>query len=236
MTEPAPPPPIPRPVYPPPPAASGPPLPYRRAGLIPAAGPARTWGLAVIGAPLLLILLLGLIIGHGGGDSNSAAPEGRSVGFGSGTSAEPQLSAAPYSPSVVPEFSSAPDPATASGTTPPDDFFGAPPSLTTATGSATPGTSSGPQAVVTAYFAAINQHDYRTAWAMGGKTFTPDYDAFAAGFATTEQDNVSSVSVQGSVVHFSLNAVQTDGTSRSYDAAFTVSGGEITDGTVTPTT
>ena len=235
MIEPGPPPPIPRPAPPPATAASGPPLPYRRAGLIPAAGPARTWGLAVIGAPLLLVLLLGLVIGASGGGSNSASPAGRSIGFGSGSSARPELSTAPYSPPLVPDSSSAPDTAAAPGTTPPENLFGTSPSPTTATGASTPDTSSGPQAVVTAYFAAINTRDYRTAWDLGGKNFTADYDAFASGFATTEQDNVSSVSAQGSVVRFVLDALQTDGTSRSYDAAFTVSGGRITGGTVTPT-
>ncbi|WP_329318311.1 hypothetical protein [Streptomyces sp. NBC_01262] len=210
--------------------ASGPPVPYRDVGLIPPAGPARTWGLTVIGAPLLLVLLVGLIGGlthdDPGSGSGSTGAAGPYSGFGTQTSAWPQAS---------PTTAYASASATAS-TALPGDVFSTWPGSATATTTSSATATAEPQAVVAAYFDAINNRDYQTAWDLGGKNLNADYASFASGFATTQRDTISDVSVQGAVVRLTLNALSTDGTSRSYDAAYTVIDGEITSGTATPTT
>ncbi|MFJ5308407.1 hypothetical protein [Streptomyces sp. NPDC088350] len=205
------------------PAVPNPPTPYRAGGLIPPAGAARTWGLTVIGVPLLAVLLLGLVDG--------------SYSTGGGAQAQPWT---PPTASYSYTQSAAPNPydASASATEP---------GTTTETGDAGGGSVPGgptdatttaaaqPEAVVTAYFAAVNNRDYSTAWALGGKNLgDPDYDAFVLGYANTRQDTISHVSVQGSVVTLILNARQTDGSSRAFNATYTVTDGVITHGTATP--
>ncbi|TCO52329.1 hypothetical protein [Actinocrispum wychmicini] len=85
-----------------------------------------------------------------------------------------------------------------------------------------------PQAVVQAYFDAINNRDYQRAWDLGGKNVGQSYSAFAAGFATTDHDTVTIVAVDGNTVTADLMAQQTDGTNRSYHGTYTVKGGTIT--------
>jgi hypothetical protein len=195
-------------------------MPYRDVGLIPPAGPARTWGLTVIGVPLLLVLLLGLAGSLTHDDSGSAGAAGPYSGFGTEASAWPEAS-----PTTA--YASA-----TADTTLPGDVFSASPESTTATSTA----AAEPQAVVAAYFEAINNRDYQTAWDLGGKNLDADYATFAAGFATTQRDTINVVSVQGAEVRLTLDALSTDGTSHSYDAVYTVRDGEITSGTATPTT
>lgn len=212
--------------------ASGPPSPYRDVGLIPPVGPARTWGLTVLGLPLLLVLLLGLAGSLTHDDSGSA---GQSVGLGSPASGWPETSpTTAYGEPIAPSTYGTPDTADTAatpGTTQSGDIgdvFGASPDQTTA--------SAEPRGVVTAYYQAINNRDYQTAWDLGGKNLDPDYDAFVSGFATTKQDTISIVSAEGAVVRLVIDALLTDGTSHSYDATYTVRDGEITDGKATPTT
>jgi len=95
-----------------------------------------------------------------------------------------------------------------------------------ATTSPAPGT--GPEAVVQAYINAINARDYRRAWELGGKNLGKPYEAFEAGFATTDHDVLRIQSVQGGTVTVELTAVQTDGTQQTYRGTYTVSGGAIT--------
>ncbi|MFJ9245417.1 hypothetical protein [Streptomyces sp. NPDC101776] len=214
------------------PAVPNPPVSYRAGGLIPPPGTARTWGLAVIGVPLLLVLLLGLVDGSfstgggGGGGSAQAQPWNPPTASYTYTGS---VAASPYGAS---DPVTTPDPVTTTALTSTDDVT--PTDQATPTGTAT-STAAEPEAAVAAYFAAINNHDYSTAWAMGGKNLgDPDYDAFVAGYATTARDTISQVSVRGSVVTLVLNALQTDGTSHSYNAAYTVLDGVITHGTATP--
>ncbi|MFE2418771.1 hypothetical protein [Streptomyces hokutonensis] len=206
------------------PAVPNPPASYRAGGLVPPPGAARTWGLTVIGVPLLIVLLLGLVDGSfstgggGGGGQAQAQPWNPPTASYTYTGS---VEASPYGAS---DPATTPDPVTTTALTPTDQA--------TRTGTAT---AAGPEAAVTAYFAAINNRDYSTAWALGGKNLgDPDYDAFVAGYATTERDTISQVSVRGSVVTLVLNAFQTDGTSHAYNAAYTVLDGVITQGTATP--
>ncbi|MFI7350655.1 hypothetical protein ACIBSR_30945 [Streptomyces sp. NPDC049936] len=86
----------------------------------------------------------------------------------------------------------------------------------------------GPDATVTAYFEAINNRDFATAWELGGKNLDPDYDRFVAGFETTERDDVTVNSTTGDEVSVTVVAWNTDGTSATFEGTYTVSDGVIT--------
>ncbi|MGW2171128.1 hypothetical protein ACWC1C_11460 [Streptomyces sp. NPDC001705] len=86
----------------------------------------------------------------------------------------------------------------------------------------------GPEATVTAYFEAINNRDFATAWELGGKNLDPDYDHFVAGFETTDRDDVTVDSTTGDEVSVTVVAWNTDGTSATFEGTYTVSDGVIT--------
>ncbi|MGY4977453.1 hypothetical protein ACWCYL_09865 [Streptomyces sp. 900105755] len=224
---------------------------YQAPGLIPPGGPARTWGLVVIATPLLLAVLIALIGGLAGGSSGSssgASGAGYDSGlFGSGTSGSDTSGSgtsgsddggtagtddqpAYTDPTTAPAWPYGDT--TTSGATATDGSYGDPTDTATAAPSASP---TAPGDVVTAYFAAISSHDYETAWGLGGKNLDPSYDSFVSGYATTEQDTVTVESVAGDQVQVTIEALQTDGTTKSYDATYTVRDGVITSGTATQT-
>ncbi|MEX3100198.1 MULTISPECIES: hypothetical protein [unclassified Streptomyces] len=191
----------------------GPPPSYQGAGLVPPAGPARTWGLAVVGVPLVLVLLLTLVVSLSGGDDS-----GGSGGDWSGSSGWPgtsETTEATEGTETAEESATPSAPAYEESATPSPS-----PSLS-------PSDATGPEAVVTAYFAAINDRDFATAWSLGGKNLDRDYDTFVEGFATTESDSITITSVRGDDVALTLEARQTDGTTKTFDSVYTVSGGEI---------
>jgi hypothetical protein len=108
-----------------------------------------------------------------------------------------------------------------------------PPSSPVSAKSASPGTPTaagplGPAATVQAYITAINQHNYRRAWNLGGKNTGPSYHAFARGFNGTSSDQLTIVSVSGHVVTARLAATQTDGAVDHYQGTYTVVSGVIT--------
>jgi len=72
----------------------------------------------------------------------------------------------------------------------------------------------GPSSVVQAYYDAINAHDYRTAWNLGGSRFQPDYATFVAAFAGTAHDRLHILGVSGSAVSVRIEAAQTSGAVR----------------------
>lgn len=84
------------------------------------------------------------------------------------------------------------------------------------------------ESTVKAYFAAVNAHDFRRAWELGGKNLGGSYESFEAGFADTARDSVGIVDVTGDTVSVTLDALQTDGAVRHYAGTYTVSGGVIT--------
>lgn len=99
-----------------------------------------------------------------------------------------------------------------------------------ADGSASPSGSvrtMSPAEVVTAYYAAINAGDHRTAWDLGGHRFSPSYDSFVAGFRGLERDDLTILGTSGSMVEIALDAVRTDGTTQSFRGTYTVRDGEI---------
>jgi Protein kinase domain len=84
-----------------------------------------------------------------------------------------------------------------------------------------------PAQTVEAYFAAINAQNFRKAWHLVGDK-GPSYEAFAKGFTGTSHDTLKILSVSGDVVTAQLLAAQTDGTVKTYQGSYTVTGGVIT--------
>lgn len=88
--------------------------------------------------------------------------------------------------------------------------------------------ASGPQAVVQAYFAAIDAGNYALAWSLGGKNIeNGSYDSFVQGFSGTSYDAVTVLSVNGDTVSVDLDATQTDGTHKYFSGTYTVQNGVI---------
>jgi hypothetical protein len=107
--------------------------------------------------------------------------------------------------------------------------------VASATPSATPSPAAahhaphlGSAATVRAYFKAINRHDYRRAWRLGGRYVGNSYAAFTGGFAGTGHDAVTIKSVSGHVVTARLAARQMDGSVKTYEGTYRVSHGVIT--------
>jgi len=87
-----------------------------------------------------------------------------------------------------------------------------------------------PSQLVQAYYQAINEHQYRTAWDLGGQNTLPrtTYASYVAGFNGTASDVVEILSVSGNVVTAQVTANQTDGTAKVFAGTYTVTGGQIT--------
>jgi hypothetical protein len=99
----------------------------------------------------------------------------------------------------------------------------------TASGSASPTSSSsrGPGSVVTAYYAAVNSHDYATAYRLNKAAHNKPYPAFKQGFTGTQHVYLTITGVSGDLVRFDLQADQTDGTVKTYTGTYTVRNGKI---------
>jgi len=91
---------------------------------------------------------------------------------------------------------------------------------------------SDPATVVTNYYAAVDRHDYRAAWDLGGSNLSKSYATFTKGYATTESETLTIVGTSGNTVNIDLSAVQSDGTIRYYEGSYTVSSGKIIHGTL----
>jgi serine/threonine protein kinase len=85
-----------------------------------------------------------------------------------------------------------------------------------------------PATTVTAYFAALNARDYTQAWNLGGRNTGSSYTAYVNGFGTTARNTVTVLSVAGNVVTARITALQTDGTVKTFQGNYTVTGGVIT--------
>jgi hypothetical protein len=123
---------------------------------------------------------------------------------------------------------SAPPATLSSSSAPP--VSSAPPSApaSSAPVSSGPASAQTPSQVVQAYYQAINEHQYQTAWDLGGKNTGTTYNQYVAGFNGTASDVVQILSVSGNVVTAQLTANQTDGTAKVFAGTYTVSGGQIT--------
>ncbi|MFE7311822.1 hypothetical protein ACFU7T_01715 [Streptomyces sp. NPDC057555] len=155
--------------------------------------------------------------------------------IGGGIAAYAVASSAPDSPAV--DFPpSTTDPYTAPPTAPGHDLQPnptAPDDLPT-TPDPTP-TADSPSALVERFYAAINAHDFATAWELGGKNIGgAAYGDWVAGYGTTRQITVSAMGTTspdkaGAVVR----ALQNDGTVKVYQGTYTVSDGTIVDAEIT---
>jgi len=90
------------------------------------------------------------------------------------------------------------------------------------------GGSSGPGAVVRAFFRAVNNHNYARAWQLNSAAHSlSSYAAFKRGFAQTAQDTVTITGVSGDVVSVQIASAQTNGTTKYFQGSYTVQNGMI---------
>src|SRR5580692_4023667 len=85
-------------------------------------------------------------------------------------------------------------------------------------------------AVVTQFYQDITDHYYTAAWALGGNNVSGGvgYDAWVAGYGTTESISLGTFSYFGSgQVQTELSAVQTNGAVYTYTGTYTVQNGII---------
>ena len=87
-----------------------------------------------------------------------------------------------------------------------------------------------PSAVVEAYFAAINAHNWRKVWDLGGKNLSSSYASLVAGFKDTGHDVITRMTVDGDAVTVRVRAHETSGAVQVYSDSYTVTGGMITSG------
>ncbi|HEX9517822.1 MAG TPA: serine/threonine-protein kinase [Streptosporangiaceae bacterium] len=101
--------------------------------------------------------------------------------------------------------------------------------------SSSPPVLTSPDSVVTAYYDAVNNHDYATAYRLNNAAHNKSYPAFKQGFTGTRHVYLTITGVSGDLVSFDLRAVQTDGTVKTYTGTYTVRNGKIALASVTQT-
>ncbi|MDR3035750.1 MAG: hypothetical protein LBV78_22070 [Kitasatospora sp.] len=108
--------------------------------------------------------------------------------------------------------------------------------VTTAKGGGNP-TLTSAIAVVQQYYEDISNHDYAAAWALGGKNIGgSDYNGWVKGYATTASIYLGTTSTFGSnQVRAVIYAVQTDGSTKTYEGTYTVSGGVLVSASIQQT-
>jgi len=92
--------------------------------------------------------------------------------------------------------------------------------------------------VVLQFYQDLTNHDYGSAWNLGGRNLNGGvgYSAWVAGYATTASIAVTSYGTWGDgTVWTHLSAAQTDGTVKTYDGTYTVAGGVIVSAHMTQT-
>ena len=92
-------------------------------------------------------------------------------------------------------------------------------------------------AVVQQFYQDINDGNYSEAWALGGDNIGgSDYASWVAGYDTTVSVSLGTFSAFGSdQVQASLSALQSDGSTNTYEGTYTVSGGVIVAATIVQT-
>jgi hypothetical protein len=94
----------------------------------------------------------------------------------------------------------------------------------------------GPASTVTAFFRAINGHNYQRAWNLNTAAHSiSDYAQFKAGYADTSHDTVTIEGVSGDTVSIGLVADQTDGTTKTFSGSYVVVDGVITESSIEQT-
>ncbi len=162
------------------------------------------------------------VVATGGEQEHRRSP---AAGERPSTSASPSspVQAPPSEPTAAAPAPRSPAPATS---TPTQDVAPSPTDEPEPSPTRTP-----PARVVTEYYTAINEGDYRRAWDLGGSHFADSYEEFAAGFSETEHVRVEIVSVEGTSVRVRIDATETGG-HRYFAGAYTVRSGVIVDGDV----
>ncbi|HKR69934.1 MAG TPA: serine/threonine-protein kinase [Streptosporangiaceae bacterium] len=93
-----------------------------------------------------------------------------------------------------------------------------------------------PDNVVTDYYNAINDHDFRTAYKLNEKAQSDEsFNAFKLGFTGTKYDNLTITGVTGDNVSINLTANQTDGSVKTYEGTYKVRHGKIVDASIKQT-
>jgi len=93
-------------------------------------------------------------------------------------------------------------------------------------------------AVVAQYYQDITDHNYSAAWALGGSNLSGGvgYSSWVAGYATTASISLGTFSYFGSdQVQVIITALQTDGSTNTYQGTYTVENGQITSANITQT-
>jgi hypothetical protein len=94
------------------------------------------------------------------------------------------------------------------------------------------------EAVVTQFYQDITDQDYSAAWALGGSNVSNGvgYDAWVAGYGTTQSVSLGTFSYWGSdTVQVAISATQTDGSVNTYSGTYTVENGIITSANIKQT-
>jgi hypothetical protein len=89
-----------------------------------------------------------------------------------------------------------------------------------------------PGAVVQAYFAAIDHHNYRLAWHLGGKNTGDTFRQYRLGFVGTAHDTVRILRQSGDTATAKIIARQDDGSRKVFQGTYTVVNGAIVDSRV----
>lgn len=92
----------------------------------------------------------------------------------------------------------------------------------------TPAPSTPETRAVVAYEDAINRHDYRQAFALGGRHASASYPAFVRGLRSTQMVSAETLRSSGNVVTSAITVLDTNGTTRHFRATYTVRNGVIT--------
>ncbi|MFJ5880879.1 hypothetical protein [Kitasatospora cineracea] len=181
----------------------------------------------VAGAPAVVAVLLAAAVGCG---SNSGSGGGGQAGAsppGAVTVTATPTPTVTVTPTPTPTVTVTPRTVTAT----PNPTV----TVTQPNGSAPVFTNS--SAVVAQYYQEINDHDYADAWALGGKYIGgSDYNGWVRGYATTASIYLGTSSEFGSgQVRAVIYAVQTDGSTKTYEGTYTVSGGVLVSASIRQT-
>ncbi len=93
--------------------------------------------------------------------------------------------------------------------------------------------SQDPATVVMAFYDAVQNGDFETAWTLGGKNFGRPFETFAAGYENTVAQDIVIESVDGNLVTVTLTAkerTKTGSVTSTYKGTYEVRAGEIVSG------
>jgi hypothetical protein len=172
-------------------------------GIVMTPGPGRMAALAIVGVPLVLLMIVGLKTADWGGGPLSLLFQV----FG--------LEGSPQNSGQGPNgFLPSPEPTATAGDPGPAAYSGA---------SSTPG----PGETVRKAYRAVNRHDYKLAYRLGLATSGQSYAKFVAGYRGITKVTLTEVSVQGDDVNVFGTETEQDGFPSFFSESYTVTGGRI---------